>query len=148
MTIGTVDYVSTAPWNDPANPWPAYAQFTLSAADANLNASGVPLIMQLVEFDPTEGAQNWVYVSQNHDQGDAVHMNYNTGNNLVTIYDGNVGTYYTLETTVRSIPAGWLQGNTNWAPVDGATEDTISIIADTTVLTPWEYRRRRLLEIC
>ena len=146
MPIGTVDYVSTAIWNDAFNPWPQYFQVSLSAADANLNASGVPLIMQLVEFDPTEGEQNWVYASQNH-EGDQVSMTYNTSNNLVTISDGNLGTYYTLETTVRSIPAGWLQGNTNWAPSEGSEEGTISIIPDITYLNPWEYRRRRLLEI-
>jgi hypothetical protein len=145
MPIGTVDYVNAAPWNDPFNPWPAYAQLTLSAADANLNASGVPLIMQLIEFDPTAGEQNWVYASQNQ-EGDTVAMTYNSGSNLVTIFDGNVGTYYTLATTVRSIPAGWLQGNTNWAPGEGNEENTISIIADVTYLNPWEYRRRRTLE--
>jgi hypothetical protein len=33
-------------------------------------------------------------------------------------------------------------------PVDGPrAENTISIIADVTYLNPWEYRRRRLLEI-
>jgi hypothetical protein len=146
MPIGTVDYISTLPWNDPANPWPQYFQVSLSAADANLNASGVPLIMQLEEFDPTVGEQNWVYASQNA-EGDTVAMTYNSGSNLVTISDGNVGPYYTLETTVRSIPAGWLQGNTNWTPSEGSEENTISIIPVTTYLNPWEYRRRRLLEI-
>jgi hypothetical protein len=147
MPIGTVDYVSTAIWNDAFNPWPAYAQLTLSAVDLNLNASGVPLIMQLIEFDPTVGELNWMYESQNN-EGDAVFITYNSSSNLVTIYDGNEGTYYTLETTVRSIPAGWKQGNTQWQEDNGADATTISIIPVTTYLTPWEYRRRRLLEIC
>jgi hypothetical protein len=148
MPIGTVDYVSTAAWNDPMNPWPAYFQVSLSAADTNLNASGAPLIMQLTEFDPLAvGEQQWVYESQNA-EGDAVAMTYNTSNNLVTISDGNVGSYYALETTVRSIPAGWKQGNTMWIPVEGTMEDTLSIMPVTTYLNPWEYRRRRLLEIC
>jgi uncharacterized protein (UPF0333 family) len=102
--------------------------------------------MQLVEFDPSVGEQNWVYASQNA-EGEQVSMTYNTSNNLVTISDGNVGTYYTLETTVRSIPAGWLQGNTQWQEDNASSATTISIIADVTYLNPWEYRRRRLLEI-
>jgi len=146
MPIGNIDYVSTAAWNDPMNPWPQYFQVSLSAADANLNASGVPLIMQLIEFDPTVGEQTWLYASQNH-EGDTVFMTYNLDSNLVTISDANYSPYYTLETTVRSIPAGWLQGNTNWAPSEGTAENTISIIADVTYLNTWEFRRRRLLEI-
>jgi hypothetical protein len=146
MPIGTLDYVSTAPWNDPTNPWPQYFQVSLSAADANLNASGVPLIMQLVDFDPSIGEQNWVYESQNA-EGDAVIMVYNSDSNQVTISDGNEGGYYTLSTTVRSVPAGWLQGNTNWDADNGADVNTLSIIPVTTYLNPWEYRRRRMLEI-
>jgi hypothetical protein len=148
MPIGTLDYVSTAPWNDPTNPWPQYFQVSLSAADANLNVSGAPLIMQLTEFDPTAvGEQQWVYESQNA-EGDAVAMVYNSGTNLVSIGDGNVGTYYALETTVRSVPTGWKQGNTNWLVMEGTNEDTLSIVPVTTYLNPWEYRRRRLLEMC
>ena len=74
MPIGTVDYVSTAPWNDPFNPWPAYAQVSLSAVDTNLNASGAPLIMQLTNFDPAAspaGDLSWMYQSLNQPNVDA-----------------------------------------------------------------------------
>ena len=147
MPIGNIDYVSTAAWNDPFNPWPAYFQVSLSAADTNLNASGAPLIMQLNEFDPVAvGEQQWVYESQNA-EGDAVFMSYNSGSNSVEILDFNVGTYYSLATTVRAVPAGWKQGNTMWITVEGTHQDTLSIVPVTTYLNPWEFRRRRLLEI-
>jgi hypothetical protein len=148
MPVGTIDYVSTVPWNDAFNPWPQYAQISLSALDANLNASGAPLIMQLSEFNPAAGEQdNWLYESLNQ-EGDTVFLSYNSSSNEVLLYDGNVGPYYALTTTTRAIPAGWLQGNENWAPVEGSQETTLSIVPVTTVLTPWEFRRRRLLELC
>ena len=146
MPIGNIDYVSTAPWNDPMNPWPQYFQVSLSAVDENLSANGAPLIMQLEEFDPTLGEQNWMYISQNA-EGDTVSMTYNLDSNQVTISDAYISPYYTLSTTVRSVPAGWQQGNTNWVTDGGVDANTLSIVPVTTHLTPWEYRRRRMLEI-
>lgn len=141
MPIGTVDYVSTAPWNDPYNPWPAYFQVSLSAIDTNLNASGVPLIMQLSYFDPTAPYGNyWVYESQNA-EGDAVSLVYTAIGNSVIVEDSNIGTYYSLPTTNRSVPAGWKQGNTGWDADNGADVNTLSIIPVTTYLNPWEFRR-------
>ena len=145
MPIGTVDYTSSAAWNDPYNPWPAYAQVSLSAADENLSVNGAPLIMQLEDFDPTPGEQNWSYISLNA-LNDTVYMIYNSDSNQVTISDPNVSPYYSLPTTVRSVPAGWQQGNTNWVTDGGADVNTLSIVPVTTYLNPWEYRRRRTLE--
>ena len=139
MTIGTVDYVSTAPWNDPTNPWPAYAQVSLSAADIN------PVILTLESFYP--------------DVKSVLYANYDATTVSLLMYDDTVeftpwmiqndgNDYYKCDTITRAIPAGYLQGNTNWQPIDGAFENTLSIIPVTTSLNPWEYRRRRLLEIC
>jgi hypothetical protein len=140
-----IDYVSTAAWNDPFNPWPAYAQLTLSAADAALNASGMPLIMQLTNFDPSASPANglsWVYQSLNQPNPDAVYLRYIRASNEIQIGDDEDGVYYVIyNTAVRSIPAGWQQGNTAWEADNGADVTTLSIIADTTVLTPWEKRR-------
>ena len=137
MPIGTVDYTNTAPWNDPMNPWPAYAQLTLSAADLTVPSD----TYVLYTFDPVAGT---VYYNGIASDGNQVLY---LDNGIWTIYDDIIGPMYTLTTARRSIPAGWLQGNTDWGPSEGSAENTISIIADTTVLTPWEYRRRRLLEI-
>ena len=150
MPIGTVDYVNAAPWNDPFNPWPAYAQLSLSAADTNLHtAAGAPLIMELVEFDPElTNDFNWHYSSVNA-ESDTVHMifykdMFNAPFTL-TISDPNVNYYY-ITTANRSVPAGWLQGNLNWMVDGGSDVTTLSIAPVTTWLTPWEFRRRRLLE--
>ena len=139
MPIGTVDYVSTAPWNDPVNPWPAYAQLTLSAADLTVPSD----TYVLNTFNPNEST----LIVYNGVASDGNQTLYLTDDGVWRIYDDVVGEMYTLETTRRDIPAGWLQGNTNWIPVNGSAENTISIIADTAYLNPWEFRRRRLLEI-
>jgi len=139
MPIGTVDYVSTAAWNDPMNPWPAYAQLTLSAADLTVPSD----TYVLHAFNPNASP----LITYSGVASDGNQSLYLTDDGVWRILDDAAGDLYTLETTRRDIPAGWLQGNTNWAPFHGDAENTISIIADTTVLTPWEYRRRRLLEI-
>ncbi len=139
MPIGTIDYVSSAAWNDPMNPWPAYAQLTLSAADLTVPSD----TYVLHSFNPNE-TPLITYSGVASDGNQALYL---TDDGVWRILDDAAGDLYTLETDRRGIPAGWLQGNTNWAPFHGAAENTISIIADTTVLTPWEYRRRRLLEI-
>lgn len=152
MPIGTVDYVSTAPWNDPMNPWPAYAQVSLSAVDTNLNASGAPLIMQLTNFDPAAspaGDLSWMYQSLNQPNVDAVYLRYFRSDNRIQIGDDEDGVYYEITSSaVRSVPAGWKQGNTAWTADNGADVNSLSIIPVTTYLNPWEYRRRRLLEMC
>lgn len=138
MPIGTVDYVSTRPWNDPFNPWPAYAQLTLSAADLTVPSD----TYVLYTFNPNDGIQ----IAYSSVATDGNQVLYLTDDGVWRILDDVVGEMYTLETVRRDIPAGWLQGNTNWIPVDGVAENTISIIADVTCLNPWEYRRRRALE--
>lgn len=136
MPIGNIDYVSTLPWNDPYNPWPAYAQLTLSAADLTVPSD----TYVLYDFNPVAGTVNYNGIASDGNQ-----VLYLDGGDWV-IYDDSHGVMYTLTTARRSIPAGWLQGNTDWVPSEGSAENTISIIADTSVITPWEYRRRRLLE--
>jgi len=139
MPIGTVDYVSTAAWNDPFNPWPAYAQLTLSAADLSVPSDTYVLNV----FNPNHNPLI-VYGSVATDGNQVLYL---TDDGVWRILDDAVGDLYTLATDRRGIPAGWLQGNTNWAPFHGAAENTISIIADVACLNPWECRRRRLLEI-
>ena len=142
MTIGTVDYVSTAPWNDPYNPWPAYAQLQLSATDIQ---AGAWLTYTVWEFEPTTaGGGPFISYTAGTEEGNYVRFI----NGIWQIIAQEELTYYELPTVVRAIPAGWKQGNTNWIVVEGSMEDTLSIIPVTTSLNPWEQRRRRLLEIC
>jgi hypothetical protein len=137
MPIGTVDYISTAPWNDPANPWPAYAQLQLSATDIQ---SGALLTYTTFQFDPV--AQVISY-SAGTEEGN--YIQYYSGIwNIIALEEF---TYYELPTAVRDIPAGYKQGNTDWQTNEGNFETSISIIPVTTSLNPWEHRRRRLLEI-
>ena len=134
MPIGTVDYVSTAAWNDPFNPWPAYAQVSLSAADIP------PVILTLTNFDPPGTVD---YLNDAVAEQPAL-IRLNNPDGWLIMYNGD--DYYELDTITRAIPAGYLQGNVDWQPINGSAENTISIIPVTTSLNPWEFRRRRLLE--
>jgi hypothetical protein len=140
MPVGTVDYVSTAPWNDPMNPWPAYAQLQLSAADIQ---GGALLTYTLAQFDPALPGGAMFY-SANTEEGN--YLTYDDTHWKIIAQEELE--YYRLLTGTRAIPQGFQQGNTDWVPVEGSDENTISIMPVTTYLTPWEYRRRRLLEIC
>ena len=136
MPIGTVDYVSTAAWNDPFNPWPAYAQVSLSAADIP------PVILTLAYFNPPTNSVEY----QNGAVAEMPTLARIPDFAWLFMYNGD--DYYQLDTITRALPAGYLQGNTNWQSAGaGAFETTLSIIPITTSLNPWEFRRRRLLEI-
>ena len=147
MPIGTVDYVSTAPWNDPFNPWPQYSRLMLSASDVKLG-SGVPFAYELTYFFPTiiAGQSAWQYVSidDTYDGAQAdINLSKDFGSDAYTatvVFDGDVQ-YVLNGTTRRGIPAGDVQGNTNWEAVEGDDAATLSIIPVTTWLTPWEHRR-------
>ena len=141
MPIGSVDYISTIPWNDPANPWPAYSRLMLSAGDYDLGG-GAMMTYDLITFQP-QNAFAWSYQSTTAVDGVLATLVYE--NDTVSIvWDGDV--YYDLTAIRKDIPAGWIQGNENWAPHEGSLETSISIMPVTTYLTPWEHRRRRLLE--
>ena len=135
MPIGNIDYISTAPWNDAMNPWPAYAQLTLSAADMATDT------YVLYSFDPAVGSAYYASVLYGNDLG--LYL----ANGIWAVYDDALGDLYRFTTARRGIPAGWLQGNTAWTQQEGADETTLSIVPDANYLTPWEHRRRRLLEI-
>ena len=141
MPIGTVDYVSTKPWNDTRNPWPQYSRVSLSAIDANLGA-GVMQTLNLSQFDPVGGVYGYRYAEYSNDSTIMLRF---IDNAWSVEYDGDP--YYHLDgPQPRAIPAGYVQGNTNWQVDNGDDPATLSIIAVTTHLTPWEYRRRRTLE--
>lgn len=142
MPIGTVDYVSTAPWNNPYNPWPAYSRVSLSAIDSNLG-DGVIQTLNLVYFDPV--SQYLAYSNKALGAGQQIDLELG-GTTWAVKYDGD--SYYVLPDVALAIPAGWVQGNTNWQEYDGSNATSLSIVPVTTYLNPWEYRRRRLLEIC
>jgi hypothetical protein len=148
MPIGTVDYTSTAPWNDPANPWPLYSQVSLSAAEVSLRT------FTLVSFNPDTDAGNVVahYEDATGDyflDYDATGMQY--GNDPAwTVYDAlNGDTLYYKTTLTRAIPAKVVGVADGWVAAGSGTDETTLYIQPVfTSLNPWEYRRRRLLEMC
>ena len=140
MPIGSVDYISTIPWNDATNPWPAYAQLQLSATDIQ---SGAWLTYTVFSFEPTTaGGGPIISYTAGTEEGNYVQFS----NGIWQIIALEEYTYYDLPTEVRAIPAGYKQGNMDWQANEGNFETSISIMPVTTYLTPWEHRRRRLLE--
>ena len=139
MTIGTVDYVSTAPWNDPTNPWPAYAQVSLSASDI------VPVTLPLKQFDPAAaGGGSYPFVT--YQNGSMYPALIKLTTTTWGVLSGDVN--YALTTTSRDIPLKTAGVTGGWTRIIEGNAASLYIAADTSVITPWEYRRRRLLEIC
>lgn len=146
MPIGTVDYVSTLPWNDPTNPWPAYAQVSLSAAEISLRT------FTLISFDlNAEG------VAVRYEDADTeYYLDYDASGQVYgndaswTVYDPQNGdTLYYKPTLIRAIPSKAVGVADGWQAAGSGTDESILYIQpDVASLNPWEYRRRRLLEIC
>jgi hypothetical protein len=140
MPIGTVDYTSTAPWNDPVNPWPRFAQVTLSASDIPLT------VIPLKTFKPNAaGGGSDPFVIYQNGSAEPTLALLSTTLWAVT-YTGSV--VYGLTTSTRDIPQKAVGTNGGWEKVGGGSVSSLYIAADTSVITPWEYRRRRSLELC
>jgi hypothetical protein len=138
MPIGTVDYISTAPWNDPFNPWPACSRLTLSATDVNLG-EGVMQTLNLIVFDPVGfGVGYAVYSNKPLGEGQQIELELQ-GTTWAVKYDGD--TFYYLPNAARAIPAGKAQGY-DWQEDNGGDAASLSIVPVTTWLNPWEHRRR------
>lgn len=146
-----VDYISTAPWNDPYNPWPVYNSCVVSFL-----SSGVAFTktLNMYAFDPY--ATDDVYAGYESDvpAWPVVKLEYYKDvNNFwqLGMTNSNVylQNYYRLFTDTRSLPNKQTGSAYAWTPV--ATDGNISIssVSIQSVMsdwTPWEYRRRRLLE--
>jgi hypothetical protein len=160
MPIGTVDYVSTQPWNSPINPWPAYAAVKIEQYDAE-DALIFSDTLTLSAFDPvtdsldiggtrlnmiygyiTEAATVLLVYGLSADVG-AGNIYYNcwTYSNQTTLTVGIKGD------SSRAIPTKSLGDATGWFNLLGdMAKVTITPVYD--ALNPWEFRRRRLLELC
>jgi hypothetical protein len=159
MPIGTVDYTSTAPWNDPFNPWPKYSQITLSAADTftpggtdYIAPAGV--IYDLQYFNPVipttypNGGANACYY-RNPGYSLVLFKDVEGGPQNWYLFDENDEVYYYQSTRTRKDVPYVNPGNVGsaWRAYGYGTKlSSLYIAPVTTSLTPWEYRRRRLLE--
>ena len=160
MPIGTVDYVSTRPWNDPYNPFPAWFQVSLSGMV--LDDGAVPIyanneVLSMTYFNPLSVLEYQSYVCRFANaaatwQLDLVVVSFPSYNDGVVwqldCFDGNSAQFGYGPTMSRSVPyktqIGTAQG---WYDTTGTGIEGLLILPVTTALTPWEYRRRRLLEI-
>jgi len=164
MPIGSVDFISTAPWNDPMNPWPAYAELLLSGTvtlSDDGNVISFSRILTLNVMNPTPGAAGGpvgyrvAYVNPDSASTSAMTVRFLPAPSrwIISILDypaggGRGGGYNaTKRTEMRDVPyiynaddfAGWVVGIGSGGPV--------TMVPVTTSLNPWEFRRRRLLEI-
>jgi len=149
MPIGTVDYVNAAPWNSPTNPWPQYAQVTLSASNFSLS------VFNLTQFNP-EASVGYKFCTYTDPNNINRILYYDNGNEFTnqTAWIVDVGTvfpvlrktYYKI-TNDKGVPSKSAGVADGWTSSPAGTEDSLYIQPVITSLTPWEFRRRRLLEI-
>jgi hypothetical protein len=157
MAIGTVDYVSTAPWNDPFNPWPSTASVVVSGNGAS--GEGIPFSFVNVELPMTHFALPEVNGPAGQDiiiYGSGALKLYGIYNARSALYVWELGYYISSSdlfrlvsgspVTKKDIPFILNANNLGtWYADDGSTTG-LTIKPVYAVLTPWEYRRRRLLE--
>lgn len=158
MPIGSVDYISTTPWNDPLNPWPAYAQICINGTvigDGDEHVMTVNnVVLPMTLFAPVTPPSNAYvqYGTGGYVNGVQVNLLYaiNDVGWFLGIDDGDsVFTAYNDTPLRKNVPYIYVAGQSgNWYQDTGVGGlNTITIIPVTGVLTPWEHRRRRLLEM-
>jgi len=138
--VPQVDYVSTLPWNDPYDPWPACNQVYLSAAAI------APSILTLRSFDPgTDYISAQVIFANDESDYPDVRLIKDVGSSLYMVTTINDGTAYFGPYYVKR---PWKQVNetVGWDNENLSQVETLVIQPVATALTPWELRRIRLLE--
>jgi hypothetical protein len=139
-----INYVSTVPWNDPYDPWPAYSQVTLSAADAVLGA-GALLTLNLTEFN--DGSfYPWTYTCVSDGAvGLRLYQFYDEYTAQVTAYFGDTIYLGPIGTSRKGAPVKMSGAANGWSPGwDPMGEDVNSLYIQPvySALTPWERSRR------
>jgi hypothetical protein len=153
MPIGTIDYVSTLPWNDATNPWPQYSRIALSGMIVDDNDDPVyvnNVVLDMTLFDPSisdgntmcayeSDSSSWTLLCSNDGMGIALFaLTTNAGAGLQ---------YNRVNSASRAIPAKNVVGAgtaaaQGWDNSYGVSMDGLLILPVTTYLTPWEHRRR------
>ena len=152
-----IDYISTIPWNDPMNPWPSTASVVVSGNGTS--GDGIPFSFANVELPITYFAlpdvngpagQNIIIYGSGalklygiYYKGSAMYLwqlSYvSSSSDLFILVSGS-------PVTKKDIPFILDANNLGtWLADDGST--TGLTIKPGNVATPWEQRRRRLLEI-
>jgi len=162
-----VDYISTAPWNNPYRPWPQYAQIALSAHGSDFY-DGQLNVLDLTYFDPdavnnTSETLAYSYTGYDESRTDSNYFHVDLFVNgidpgIVTILqvyaDGELQyekSFYIIGDESQC-PQSNVLGSFNtpvkmtgeigcWGEVNGTDVAALYIQPIYTSLTPWEHRR-------
>jgi hypothetical protein len=137
------DYVSTTPWNDVNNPYPFYSQVALSAADIPL----VTLTLNIINPNASSGSAVVQYTASGKPALTFNMLNYGLQEWVVWSNAAYVSGLYYQILMPRAVPSKQPYGTEGWSADAGANVNSLYINPITTSITPWEQRRRRLLEI-
>jgi hypothetical protein len=145
------DYVSTLPWNDPFNPWPAYNSVQVeTVVDGNVVQSDV---YTLTAFDPAGNTTyagvtgvSVVYAKTNapSDGNMFFVLKPFQGGDLQNCWAVNTpggGITGLLNNTSRSLPVKQSGDTYGWIQTQGNVSQ-LRVTPVYTDLTPWEFRRR------
>jgi hypothetical protein len=165
-----IDYVNTAPWNDPANPWAAYSEITFTMLGGGAGGADFTTVFTVSTFDPFQDTTNYGGFSANIIYVDLAAMAIGTENTLlfqIKPRDFGAGTIQNhwqvnvllpatrirahVANAPRSVPVKYAGSAQGWVAESafgyGLTVNDIVITPVLTAVAPWEQRRKRLLEI-
>jgi hypothetical protein len=157
MPIGTVDFVSSQPWNDAFNPWPQYSQVKVGIS----GTPGSEYTCTLNAFSPLQGVDySLIYVPElsavnafYYDDASTSAMAFQESQGANFWFISHPLGTYVANNAARALPSKQAGGAYGWIIYPGyegssANVNNLYIVPVTTALNPWEYRRRRLLEMC
>jgi|LauGreDrversion2_6_1035139.scaffolds.fasta_scaffold78784_1 hypothetical protein len=146
MPIGTVDYVSTIPWNDPYNPWPAYSTVALSGTVVvgaqTIIVNPATARMSITNFDPIlddgiplgyANADYSIYMSYYKNEGTPAGW-------FMSLSGFEIRDYPNASKDVPYITVAGATGT--WVEDAGTGLSSLLMFPVTTDITPWEHRRR------
>jgi len=143
-----IDYISTAPWNDPFDPWPIYTQMfmTGSVGTEQGNTFDMNTILTLDGFDPRGPYPAAIYIGTQAGFGN-LYVNYDAQNYagwVISIATPDFSDSY-FSAAVVSTRDIFKYYEWSWAVEDGNGLPSMTPVLSS--VAPWEQRRRRLLEI-
>ena len=162
-----IDYVSTTPWNDPANPWPAYSEITFTMLGGGAGGANFTTVFTVSTFDPFQDTTNYGSFSANIIYVDLAAMAIGTENTLLFQIKPREGSgiqnHWQVNVLLpatrlraqkanapRSVPVKYAGSAQGWVAesgfIGGLTVSDMAFAPVLSAVAPWERRRRRLLE--
>jgi len=138
-----MDYTSTAPWNDPYNPWPRYTQMFMQGVVEGVYPTEKSLyvnaVLSLTYFDPVGPGPLMAYTGMQEETSLDVSYDYFGGAWNWYILIPDVGDYFCFS---RNAARDIFRNSSEWQWLhDNGSSGVPAMMPVLSAVAPWERRR-------